>query len=96
MTIVITGDPAGAGGQRRLAGSLAWTEKENGDWRPWRLPPDDPITARALAEHPADLISLCLAINVYVRGSFGPRILGGQVSGSSRRSVTPIPRYPSS
>ncbi|MEV0398345.1 SGNH/GDSL hydrolase family protein [Polymorphospora rubra] len=41
----------------------------------------DPITARAIAERPADLISLCLGINVYGRGSFGPRTLAGQVSG---------------
>ncbi|MDQ7905701.1 SGNH/GDSL hydrolase family protein [Phytohabitans sp. ZYX-F-186] len=41
----------------------------------------DPIAARAIAERPADLISLCLGINVYGRGSFGPRTLAGQVSG---------------
>ncbi|MDG4789136.1 SGNH/GDSL hydrolase family protein [Micromonospora sp. WMMD1102] len=41
----------------------------------------DPIAARAIAGRPADLISLCLGINVYGRGSFGPRTLAGQVSG---------------
>jgi lysophospholipase L1-like esterase len=41
----------------------------------------DPIAARAIAERPADLISLCLGINVYARASFGPRTLAGQVSG---------------
>lgn len=41
----------------------------------------DPIAARAIADRPADLISLCLGINVYGRASFGPRTLAGQVSG---------------
>ncbi|MGI5149686.1 GDSL-type esterase/lipase family protein [Plantactinospora sp. CA-294935] len=41
----------------------------------------DPIAARAIADTRANLISLCLGINVYGRGSFGPRTLAGQVSG---------------
>ncbi|MEV0398060.1 GDSL-type esterase/lipase family protein [Polymorphospora rubra] len=41
----------------------------------------DPVAARAIAATRANLISLCLGINVYGRGSFGPRTLAGQVSG---------------
>ncbi|HEX6682653.1 MAG TPA: GDSL-type esterase/lipase family protein [Candidatus Limnocylindrales bacterium] len=41
----------------------------------------DPVAAQAIARTPADLVSLCLGINIYGAASFGPRTLAGQVSG---------------
>lgn len=41
----------------------------------------DPVAARTIAAAPADLISLCLGINIYGGSSFGPRTLASQVSG---------------
>lgn len=41
----------------------------------------DPIVARTIRDAPADLISLCLGINIYGRGSFAERSLGSHISG---------------
>jgi len=41
----------------------------------------DPIAARAITSRPADLVSLCLGINIYGSSSLGARTLAGQVSG---------------
>lgn len=40
----------------------------------------DPVVAKTIAELPADLISLCLGINIYGGATFSERTLGGQVS----------------
>ncbi|MGX7671108.1 SGNH/GDSL hydrolase family protein [Plantactinospora sp. DSM 117369] len=41
----------------------------------------DPVAAHAIARTPADLVSLCLGINIYGLASFGRRTLAEQVSG---------------
>lgn len=40
----------------------------------------DPVVARTIRDGPADLVSLCLGINVYGRASFGPRTFAPAVS----------------
>ncbi|MEO3890646.1 GDSL-type esterase/lipase family protein [Nonomuraea sp. B5E05] len=54
----------------------------------------DPIAARAIARTPADLISLCLGINVYGSAGLGPRTLTGQVSGFIQAVRDAHPRAP--
>ncbi|MBP2356112.1 hypothetical protein JOF29_007222 [Kribbella aluminosa] len=39
----------------------------------------DPVAARAIRDTPADLISLCIGINIYLSGTFSGRTLPGQV-----------------
>ncbi len=41
----------------------------------------DPVVARTIRGLPADLVSLCLGINVYLMNSFGPRTLVPAVCG---------------
>lgn len=41
----------------------------------------DPVVARTMRDTPADLVSMCLGINVYGRGSFHPRSFSSAVSG---------------
>lgn len=41
----------------------------------------DPVVARTIRDTPADIVSLCLGINIYGRGSFHERSLASAVSG---------------
>ncbi|WP_020390486.1 GDSL-type esterase/lipase family protein [Kribbella catacumbae] len=55
----------------------------------------DPVAARAIRDTPADLISLCIGINIFTGGSFSGRTLPGQVeafltSVRERQHRTPI------
>jgi len=59
-------------------------------WRLWSLGFGgqchlDPAVAERLAEAEADLISLCIGINIYGNGSFNARSLGPQLEGFIRR-----------
>ncbi|WP_237745210.1 GDSL-type esterase/lipase family protein [Kribbella catacumbae] len=55
----------------------------------------DPVAARAIRDTPADLISLCIGINIYSRSTFSGRTLPGQVEAflttvRERHPLTPI------
>lgn len=45
----------------------------------------DPVAIRTIRDHPADLISLCLGINIQGGGTFNARTLGPQVAGAIER-----------
>ncbi|MFC0531506.1 GDSL-type esterase/lipase family protein [Phytohabitans kaempferiae] len=54
----------------------------------------DPLVARHIRDRPAGLISLCLGINVYLRGTFAPRTFGAAVVGFVETIRDGHPRTP--
>lgn len=54
----------------------------------------DPVVARTIASMEADLISLCLGVNVFAASSFGPRSWPSQVTGFIQTIRDGHPRTP--
>lgn len=54
----------------------------------------DPVVARTIRDSPVDLISMCLGINVYGRGSFHERSLASSISGFIQTVRDGKPRTP--